>query len=193
MNAMRDADIKAIVAETLAEQQRLHHNDIDAVVLRTIAAILTSFGIEAEDRKEWMAKPHISHGMKTRTIITMKSGAAMLAAVNRIIAANSPAMPKIRSERQYWARVDAAAGAEQEFEKVSHGTMHVEHAGRPGPRTLRRTQRLSVQGEVDDSARPSLVQSGSAEPFQIVLAVDVLPHWQISSDPGERDIGLRAS
>jgi hypothetical protein len=55
MNAMRDADIKAIVAETLAEQQRLHHNDIDAVVLRTIATILTSFGIEEEDRKELRA------------------------------------------------------------------------------------------------------------------------------------------
>jgi len=54
-NAMRNAEIKAIVAETLAEQQRLHHNDIDAVVLRTIATILTSFGIEEEDRKELRA------------------------------------------------------------------------------------------------------------------------------------------
>ena len=55
MNAMRDQDIRAIVAETLAEQQRLHHNDIDAVVLRTMATILTSFGIEEEDRKELRA------------------------------------------------------------------------------------------------------------------------------------------
>jgi len=38
--------------ETLAEQQRLHLNDIDAVILRTIGTILTSFGIEEEDRKE---------------------------------------------------------------------------------------------------------------------------------------------
>src|SRR5258706_15412902 len=55
MNVMREEDIRAIVAETLAEQHRLHHNDIDAVVLRTIATILTSFGIEEEDRKELRA------------------------------------------------------------------------------------------------------------------------------------------
>src|SRR6266498_3681828 len=55
MNVMRDEDIKAIVAETLAEQQRLHSHDIDAVVLRAIATILISFGIEEEDRKELRA------------------------------------------------------------------------------------------------------------------------------------------
>jgi hypothetical protein len=54
-NSVQDEDIRAIVAETLAEQQRLHHNDIDAVVLRTIATILTSFGIEEEDRRELRA------------------------------------------------------------------------------------------------------------------------------------------
>ena len=55
MIEMREADIRAIVAETLAEQQRLHFNDIDAVVLKTVATILTSFGIEEEDRKEMRA------------------------------------------------------------------------------------------------------------------------------------------
>jgi ABC-type transporter Mla maintaining outer membrane lipid asymmetry permease subunit MlaE len=55
MNELRSEDIKAIVVETLAEQQRLHHDDIDAVVLRTIATILTSFGIEEEDRRELRA------------------------------------------------------------------------------------------------------------------------------------------
>jgi hypothetical protein len=35
----------------------------------------------------------------------MKIGAAMAAAANRITAANSPAMLKITSERQYWARL----------------------------------------------------------------------------------------
>jgi hypothetical protein len=55
MSAVRDEDIRAIVAETLAEQQRLHHDDIDAVVFRAIATILTSFGIEEEDRKELRA------------------------------------------------------------------------------------------------------------------------------------------
>jgi hypothetical protein len=55
MNGLREEDIRAVVAETLAEQQRLHHSDIDAVVLRTIATILTSFGIEEEDRAELRA------------------------------------------------------------------------------------------------------------------------------------------
>jgi hypothetical protein len=55
MNAMRDEDIRAVVAETLAEQQRLHRDDIDGVVLKSIVTILTSFGIEEEDRKELRA------------------------------------------------------------------------------------------------------------------------------------------
>jgi hypothetical protein len=55
MNEVRSEEIRAIVTETLAEQQRLHHNDIDAVVLRAIATILTSFGIEEEDRRELRA------------------------------------------------------------------------------------------------------------------------------------------
>jgi hypothetical protein len=55
MNAMREDEIRSIVTETLAEQQRLYRNDIDAIILRTIAAILTSFGIEEEDRKELRA------------------------------------------------------------------------------------------------------------------------------------------
>jgi hypothetical protein len=52
---MRDEDIKAIVAETLAEQQRLHYSDIDAVALKTVATILISFGIEEGDRRELRA------------------------------------------------------------------------------------------------------------------------------------------
>jgi hypothetical protein len=55
MNAIREEDIRAIIAETLAEQQRFHRDDIDALILRTIATILTSFGIEEEDRKELRA------------------------------------------------------------------------------------------------------------------------------------------
>jgi hypothetical protein len=52
---MQPHDVKAVVSEVLAEQQRLHNDDIDAVVLKTIATILTSFGIEEEDRKELRA------------------------------------------------------------------------------------------------------------------------------------------
>jgi ABC-type transporter Mla maintaining outer membrane lipid asymmetry permease subunit MlaE len=51
MSTIREEDIRAIVAETLAEQHRRYRDDIDAVVLRTIATILATFGIEEEDRK----------------------------------------------------------------------------------------------------------------------------------------------
>ena len=52
MRELRDEDIRTIVAETLAEQQRLYRDEIDAIVLRTIVTILTSFGIDEEDRRE---------------------------------------------------------------------------------------------------------------------------------------------
>jgi hypothetical protein len=55
VNEMRREDIRAVVAETLAEQQRLDHSDIDAVVLKAMATILTSFGIEEDDRRELRA------------------------------------------------------------------------------------------------------------------------------------------
>ena len=55
MSEMRTEDIRAIVIETLAEQQRRQHSDTDAIVLRSIATILTSFGIEEEDRRELRA------------------------------------------------------------------------------------------------------------------------------------------
>lgn len=47
-----DEEIRAIVVETLQEQKRLQTNDLDEVVLKAVAAILVSFGIEEEDRKE---------------------------------------------------------------------------------------------------------------------------------------------
>ena len=52
---MQTADIRSIVVETLAEQQRLNQDDIEAVVLKTVATILSSFGIEDEDRRELRA------------------------------------------------------------------------------------------------------------------------------------------
>jgi hypothetical protein len=55
MSDMSEDDIRTVVVETIAEQQRIHHDDIDAVVVRAIATILTSFGIEEEDRRELRA------------------------------------------------------------------------------------------------------------------------------------------
>jgi len=53
--ALQTTDIRSIVVETLAEQQRLNQDDIEAVVLKTVATILSSFGIEDEDRRELRA------------------------------------------------------------------------------------------------------------------------------------------
>ena len=55
MSALDEDDIKAIVVETLNEQQRFRRDDIDAIVLRAVATILTSFGIDEEDRRELRA------------------------------------------------------------------------------------------------------------------------------------------
>jgi len=52
---MDSADVRQVVAEVLSEQHRLHNNEVDEVVLKTIATILTSFGIEEEDRVELRA------------------------------------------------------------------------------------------------------------------------------------------
>jgi len=52
MTRMQAVDVRAIVAETLAEQQRVGRDDIDAMVLKAITTTLTSFGIDEDDRKE---------------------------------------------------------------------------------------------------------------------------------------------
>lgn len=49
---MLDHEIRQVVNDVLSEQQRLHNADVDTVVLKTIATILTSFGIDEDDRKE---------------------------------------------------------------------------------------------------------------------------------------------
>ena len=55
MSNLESSDVRAIVVETLAEQQRLHRDDIDAVVLKSVATVLSSFGIEESDRRELQA------------------------------------------------------------------------------------------------------------------------------------------
>ncbi|MCK1408031.1 hypothetical protein IVB40_11020 [Bradyrhizobium sp. 40] len=52
---MADDEIRAVVAETLAEQHRLQQPNIDAIVLRAVASVLASFGIDDDDRKELRA------------------------------------------------------------------------------------------------------------------------------------------
>ncbi len=52
---MQEHEIREIVGAVLAEQQRLHNDDVDTVVLKTLTMLLTSFGIEEKDREEMRA------------------------------------------------------------------------------------------------------------------------------------------
>jgi hypothetical protein len=54
MTKMRGEDMRIIISTTLAEEPRLQR-DIDAVVLKTVATVLTSFGIDEGDRMELRA------------------------------------------------------------------------------------------------------------------------------------------
>jgi hypothetical protein len=81
MSVLDDEDIRAVVIETLAERQRQHREDIDAIVLKAIATTLASFGIEAEDRKElradfqhlrrWRKSVEQAQGYTFKAIITV--------------------------------------------------------------------------------------------------------------------------
>lgn len=52
---MQEHEIRRVVVEVLAEQERLHAHGADDDVLKTIATILTSFGIDEQDRIELRA------------------------------------------------------------------------------------------------------------------------------------------
>lgn len=52
---MQEAEIRAIVAELLAEQQRLHFSSIDGAIQKAIVSTLAAFGIEEEDRRDLRA------------------------------------------------------------------------------------------------------------------------------------------
>jgi hypothetical protein len=55
MSALRDEDIRAIVLETLTEQQRMHREEVDAIALTAVATTLRSFGFDDDDRRELRA------------------------------------------------------------------------------------------------------------------------------------------
>lgn len=68
---MQAHEVKAVVAEVLSEQHRLHNNEADEVVLKTIATILTSFGIDEQDRIELRADfQHLRRWRKSTEQIT---------------------------------------------------------------------------------------------------------------------------
>lgn len=52
---MTKDEIREVIAETLEEESRRREAALDEVVLKAVATILTSFGMEEEDRKELRA------------------------------------------------------------------------------------------------------------------------------------------
>lgn len=80
---MQAHEVKDIVAEVLAEQKRLHNAEADEVVLRTIATILTSFGIEEEDRVELRAD--FIHLRRWRKSVEQAQGYGLKAIVTVIV------------------------------------------------------------------------------------------------------------
>jgi hypothetical protein len=83
MDEMHREDVRVIVAETLAEQRKLHQSDIDAVVFKAIATILTSFGIEEEDRRELRAD--LEHLRRWRKSVEQAQSYTFKAAITIIV------------------------------------------------------------------------------------------------------------
>lgn len=78
--SQQDQQIRLVVAEVLKEQRRHEGVDLDEVVLKTIATILTSFGIEDDDRielradfihlRKWRKSAEAVQGMTFKVIVT---------------------------------------------------------------------------------------------------------------------------
>ena len=84
MTEISEDTIRAVVAETLSEQQRLHPSDIDAVVDRAITTVLASFGVEEEDRRELRAD--LQHLRRWRKSVEQAQGFTFKAVITVIVA-----------------------------------------------------------------------------------------------------------
>jgi hypothetical protein len=78
---MTPEEVKQIVSEVLAEQKRA--NDVDQVVMKTIATILTSFGIEEDDRIE--LKADFSHLRRWRKSVEQAQSYTFKAVITIIV------------------------------------------------------------------------------------------------------------
>ncbi|WP_445222271.1 hypothetical protein ACKWRH_21690 [Bradyrhizobium sp. Pa8] len=81
---MSEDEIKTIIRETLAEERRLANDTEDAMVLKAVSAILTSFGIEEDDRKEF--KADLMHLRRWRKSVEQAQTATFKAVVSAIAA-----------------------------------------------------------------------------------------------------------
>jgi hypothetical protein len=79
---MNPNEIKEVIREVLAEQ-RLNEPDIDAVALKTIATLLTSFGIEEDDRLE--LKADFSHLRRWRKSVEQAQSYTFTAVITVIV------------------------------------------------------------------------------------------------------------
>jgi len=84
MTDLSEDTIRAVVAETLSDQQKIHHGDIDAVVDRAITTVLASFGIEEEDRRELRAD--LQHLRRWRKSVEQAQGFTFKAVISVIVA-----------------------------------------------------------------------------------------------------------
>lgn len=81
---MSEDDIRAIIRETLAEEKRLRNEATeDEIVLKAVSAILTSFGIEEEDRKEF--KRDLEHLRRWRKSVEQAQTFTFKAVVTAIV------------------------------------------------------------------------------------------------------------
>jgi hypothetical protein len=83
MSRLHDEEVRAIVAQTLAEQQRLEREDIDAIVFKAIATTLMSFGIEEGDRRELRAD--LQHLRRWRKSVEQAQGFTFKAVITVIV------------------------------------------------------------------------------------------------------------
>ncbi|UZE51924.1 hypothetical protein ONR75_15950 [Rhodopseudomonas sp. P2A-2r] len=80
---MQEAEVQQIVAAVLAEQQRLHKEGIDDVVMKTVINLLTSFGFEEDERKE--LKKDFIHLRKWRISVESAEGLTVKVIVGTIV------------------------------------------------------------------------------------------------------------
>jgi hypothetical protein len=80
---MQKNEVEAVVAAVLAEQQRLHKDTIDDVVLKTVITLLTSFGFEGKDRRELQAD--FRHLRKWRISVESATGLTLKVIVGTLV------------------------------------------------------------------------------------------------------------
>ena len=80
---LTEAEVKAVVAAVLEEESKRRGKLVDEVTLKAVATILTSFGIEEEDRKELRAD--FTHLRKWRKSVEQAQGYTFKIVITTIV------------------------------------------------------------------------------------------------------------